>query len=57
MAVTAAGIRAKRVLIRDGFPLDSLDVDRKLVRSVRRYSHIRLTPAEFARARELFGVV
>jgi hypothetical protein len=49
-------IRAKRDLIRDGYPLDLLDVDRTLRRSVTQKSHIRLTAAEFDRARDLFRV-
>jgi hypothetical protein len=49
-------IRAKRDLVGDGFSLDLLDVDRPLRRSVTQKSYIRLRPAEFARARELFGV-
>jgi hypothetical protein len=39
----------------DGFALDLLDVERPLLRSVTQTSHIRLTEAEFARARDLFG--
>ena len=49
-------IEAKRDLIRDGFPLDRLDVGRTLTRSVMQKSHIRLTDAEFALARDEFGL-
>lgn len=49
-------IERKHDLISDGFPLDRLDVDRTLTRSVTQKSHIRLTPAEFALARREFGV-
>jgi hypothetical protein len=49
-------ILAKRDRIADGFALDLLDVDRELRRSVTQKSHIRLRPAEFAKARELFGI-
>lgn len=49
-------IEARKTFIRDGIPLDHLDVDRELKRSVRRHSHIRLTAHEFARARKEFGL-
>jgi hypothetical protein len=49
-------IESKRDLVSDGFPIDRLDVDRTLKRSVTQKSHIRLTPAEFARARREFGL-
>ncbi len=49
-------ILAKRDRIHDGFALDLLDVDRTLRRSVTQKSHILLRPAEFDRARALFGV-
>jgi hypothetical protein len=49
-------IRAKRDLISDGIPLESLDVGRMLTKSVQQKSHIRLTPAEFDRARHEFRV-
>ena len=49
-------IRAKRDLISNGFPLDRLDVDRTLTKSVQQKSHIRLTAAEFELARREFGV-
>jgi hypothetical protein len=49
-------ILAKRDLIRDGFALDLIDVDRNLRRSVTQKSHIRLRPGEFTLARKLFEV-
>lgn len=39
-----------------GFSLDLLTIDRDLLRSVQRRSHLRLTSEEFGRARQLFGL-
>jgi hypothetical protein len=49
-------IHAKFDLIQDGIPLERLDVDRALTKSVQQKSHIRLTSPEFERARRWFGV-
>jgi len=49
-------IQARKERISDGYPLTYLDADRNLTRSVTQKSHIRLTPAEFERARRAFGL-
>ena len=51
-------IKTRRDLISDGFSIDLLDVDRPvpLRKSVQQKSHIVLRPAEYARARALFGL-
>ena len=42
--------------IGSGFPLELLDVDRPLLKSVQRRSHVRLSQEEFSRAQALFGL-
>jgi hypothetical protein len=51
------GLEARRELISEGIPLERLQVDRNLRKSVQRRSHLRLTAREFERARQAFDLV
>jgi len=49
-------IDVKKDVIGEGFPLTAIEVERELTKSVQQKSHIRLRPAEYARARRAFGL-